>query len=618
MCGLAGWVGYDRDLTRHGDTVSAMARTLECRGPDDRGTWVSRHAALGHRRLSVIDLEGGRQPMHITGEDDGLPVIVYTGEVYNYRELKRELAGLGHTFRTTSDTEVVLHAYLQWGAEFAERLNGMYALAVWDPRSEELLLVRDRMGVKPLFYYPTRDGVLFGSEAKAILAHPEARAAVDREGLAEIFAIINTPGHAVFKGMREVVPGTVVRFTRGGHTTRTYWELEARPHTDGLDATIAHVRELLEDIVERQLIADVKVGTLLSGGLDSSAITALAAKVLRDQGSEERIKAFSIDFRDNEETFKGNGIWMDPDTPYAIDVARHCGAEHIVVELENNDVLDEDVRRRVLLAQDLPISTGDMEHSLYHLCKALKERVTVALSGETSDELFGGYNWFFDEEAVKGDTFPWYDAWRRLGGLAAIKEIGLWDRLGLEEYVKQRYAEALAEVPRLEGESASEARMRELSYLNISRWENFLLDRKDRISMAASLEVRVPFTDHRLVEYVFNVPWEMKTFDGREKSLLRAATAHVLPESVLKRKKSPYPSTQDLGYVRALRAKVAGLLRKDSPVLDLVPADGIRTLLDKPLESYAGLGGLWGTRAVMERLVEYDAWVREYGVRVEG
>ncbi|MEE1940141.1 asparagine synthase (glutamine-hydrolyzing) [Streptomyces sp. TRM 70361] len=617
MCGLAGWVGYDRDLTRHADTVSAMAGTLECRGPDDHGTWVSRHAALGHRRLSVIDLAGGRQPMHVTGADDGLPVIVYTGEVYNYRELRRELAGLGHTFRTTSDTEVVLHAYLEWGQEFAERLNGMYALAVWDPRGEELLLVRDRMGVKPLFYYPTRDGVLFGSEAKAILAHPEARAAVDREGLAEIFAIINTPGHAVFKGMHEVVPGTVVRFTRGGRTTRTYWELRARPHTDDLDTTVARVRELLEDIVERQLVADVKVGTLLSGGLDSSAITALAAKALRDQGAEERIKAFSVDFRDNERDFRGNGIWLDPDTPYAVEVARHCGAEHIVVELENNDVLDEDVRRRVLLAQDLPISTGDMEHSLYHLCRALKERVTVALSGETSDELFGGYNWFFDREAVEGDTFPWYDAWRRLGGLAAIREIGLWDRLGMEEYVKQRYAEALAEVPRLAGESGTEARMRELSYLNISRWEKFLLDRKDRISMATGLEVRVPFTDHRLVEYVFNVPWEMKNFDGREKSLLRAATAHVLPESVLRRRKSPYPSTQDQGYVRALRDKVAALLRTDSPVLELVPAAGLRALLDKPLESYAGLGGLWGTRAVMERLVEYDAWVREYGVRVE-
>ncbi|MEU9335491.1 asparagine synthase (glutamine-hydrolyzing) [Streptomyces sp. NPDC048290] len=616
MCGLAGWVDYDRDLTAYDSVVAAMTATMACRGPDDEGLWTSPRAALGHVRLSIIDLAGGRQPMHVTGPGDGLPVLTYTGEVYNYRELRAELISLGHEFRTSSDTEVVLHAYLEWGEEFAERLNGMYALALWDPRTEELLLVRDRMGVKPLFYHPLPGGgVLFGSEAKAILAHPEVEAVVDREGLAEIFAIINTPGHAVFRGMREVVPGTVVRFDRTGHHVRTYWQLTAQAHHDDLDTTVARVRDLLRDIVRRQLIADVPVGTLLSGGLDSSAITAIAADILREEGRTEPLTAFSIDFKNRD--FAGNGIWMDPDTPYAVEVAARCGAEHVVVELENADVLDASIRSRVLRAQDLPISTGDMEHSLLHLCTALKERVTVALSGETADELFGGYNWFFDREAVEGDTFPWYDAWRRLGGLQTMRDIGLWDRLGLDAYVKERYTEALAEVPRLPGESPDEERMRELTYLNISRWENFLLDRKDRISMAASLEVRVPFTDHRLVEYVFNVPWAMKNFDGREKSLLRAAAADVLPASVLERKKSPYPSTQDIEYVRALRAKVAALLRPGSPVLALVPAEGIQRLLDKPLESYAGLGGLWGTRAVMERLVEFDAWVGMYDVRVE-
>lgn len=620
MCGLTGWVSYGRDIEHSADILAAMTDTLVCRGPDDGGLWSSPRAALGHRRLSVIDLEGGRQPMGVSGQGahDGLPVIAYTGEVYNFHELREELAGMGHEFRTSSDTEVVLHAYLAWGEHFAERLNGMYGMAIWDPRTEELLLVRDRMGVKPLFYYPTPDGVLFGSEAKSILAHPEAEAVVDAEGLAEIFAIINTPGHAVFKGMHEVVPGTVVRFSREGVSERTYWRLEAREHTDDLDTTVTRVRELLEDAVGRQLIADVEVGTLLSGGLDSSALTAMAAKAQREKGIEEPVKAFSIDFAGNDERFEGNGIWMDPDTPYAVDVARHSGAEHIVVELESDDMLDPDVRRRVLRAQDLPISTGDMEHSLYHLCKELKRHVTVAISGETADELFGGYNWFHDAEAVEGDTFPWFDAWRRLGGLQTMKDIGLWDRLGLEEYTKRRYAEALEEVPRLEGEDPREARMRELLYLNITRWENFLLDRKDRISMAVGLEVRVPFTDHRLIEYVYNTPWDMKNFDGREKSLLRAASAHVLPESVLERKKSPYPSTQDVEYARGLRSMVEALLEDgDAPVLRIASEEGIRALLDRPVEEYAAKGGLWSPRAVLERLVEFNAWAEEYQVRLE-
>ncbi|MFF4263142.1 asparagine synthase (glutamine-hydrolyzing) [Streptomyces virginiae] len=616
MCGLAGWVDFERDLTAHTETASAMTGTMECRGPDAGGLWTSTHAILGHRRLAIIDLEGGKQPMVADADDPTQPVITYTGEVYNFQELREELRGLGHVFRTTSDTEVVLRAYVEWGAGFADRLNGIYAFAIWDPRTEELLLVRDRMGVKPLYYYPTAAGVLFGSEPKAILAHDEAEAVVDAEGLKEIFSIVKTPGHAVYQGMYEVKPATIVRFTREGRGEEKYWELQARPHTDDLDTTIGHVRELLENIVERQLVADVTVGTLLSGGLDSSAVTALAAKALTKQGVEQPIRAFSVDFVGHDERFEANVQWADPDTPFAVEVAQRVGAEHIIVELDNEDILDPEVRGTVLRAQDLPVSTGDMEYSLLVLCRALKEQMTVALSGEAADELFGGYTWFHDKEAVESNSFPWHHPFEKAGGIGALRTVGLWDKLGLTEYVKGRYAEALEEVPRLDGESGLEERMREVTYLNLTRWENFLLDRKDRISMAVSLEVRVPFTDHRLVEYVYNTPWAMKTFDGREKSLLRASMRGLLPDSVLDRKKNPYPSTQDRRYELALREQVEALLVEGAPVLRLVSEADIRKLLDVPEGSY-GVGGPWSARAVLERLIEFDAWVRAYGVRVE-
>ncbi|MFE2475900.1 asparagine synthase (glutamine-hydrolyzing) [Streptomyces sp. NPDC059389] len=616
MCGLAGWVSFQRDLTAHSDIASAMTCTMECRGPDAGGLWTSPRAILGHRRLAIIDLEGGRQPMAAAENDDTQPVITYTGEVYNFQELREELRALGHEFRSSSDTEVVLRSYLEWGADFAERLNGIYAFVIWDPRTEELLLVRDRMGVKPLYYYPTADGVLFGSEAKAILAHPEVEAVVDPEGLKEIFSIVKTPGHAVFRGMHEVVPATTVRFTREGRSTKKYWQLKATPHTDDLDTTIATVRDLLEDIVERQLVADVTVGTLLSGGLDSSAVTALAAKALAKQGVEQPLRAFSVDFTGHDNRFETNMQWADPDTPFAVEVAERVGAEHIIVELENEDILDPEVRATVLRAQDLPVSTGDMEYSLLILCRALKQRMTVALSGEAADELFGGYTWFHDKEAVELDSFPWHHPFEKLGGIGALRDVGLWDRLGLTEYVKGRYAQALEEVPRLEGETGFEERMRERTYLNLTRWENFLLDRKDRMSMAASLEVRVPFTDHRLVEYVYNTPWAMKSFDGREKSLLRAAMRGVLPDTVLDRKKNPYPSTQDRRYEIALREQVEGILVEGAPVLRLVSEADIRKLLDRPVGSYA-VGGPWSARAVLERLIEFNTWVTEYDVRVE-
>ncbi|MEU2393415.1 asparagine synthase (glutamine-hydrolyzing) [Streptomyces sp. NPDC007369] len=616
MCGLAGWVSFQRDLTSHTDLASAMTHTMECRGPDAHGLWTSPHAVLGHRRLAIIDLEGGKQPMASFVDDDTQPVLTYTGEVYNFRELREELKGLGHEFRTASDTEVVLRAYLEWGVDFAERLNGIYAFAIWDPRTEELLLVRDRMGVKPLYYYPTADGVLFGSEPKAILAHPESEAVVDAEGLKEIFSIVKTPGHAVFRGMYEVLPATVLRFTREGRTEQQYWQLRARPHTEDLDTTITTVRELLEDIVERQLVADVTVGTLLSGGLDSSAVTALAARALKKQGIEQPVRAFSVDFKGHEERFEANVQWADPDTPFAVEVAKDTGAEHIIVTLDSEDVLDDEVRSTVLRAQDLPVSTGDMEYSLLLLCRALKEQMTVALSGEAADELFGGYTWFHDEEAVELDSFPWHHPFEKAGGIGALKTVGLWDRLGLTEYVKERYAQALEEVPRLEGETGLEARMREVTYLNLTRWENFLLDRKDRISMAVSLEVRVPFTDHRLVEYVYNTPWAFKTFDGREKSLLRAAMRGVLPDSVLDRKKNPYPSTQDRKYELALRERVENILVEGAPVFRIVSEADVRRLLDVPEGSY-NVGGPWSARAVLERLIEFNTWVTEYGVRVE-
>jgi asparagine synthase (glutamine-hydrolysing) len=615
MCGTTGWVSYAHDLTRETETSAAMTGTMACRGPDAGAVWSSPHAVLGHRRLAVIDLEGGRQPM--VAEEDGVvqAVISYTGEVYNFRELRAELRARGHAFRTSSDTEVVLRAYLEWGAGLVDRLNGMYAFAVWDPRVEELLLVRDRMGIKPLYYYPTDDGVLFGSEPKAILANPAATPVVDADGLREIFTIVKTPEHAVFRGMREVRPGSLVRVTRNGLTTSRYWRLEAVEHTDDLPTTVATVREVLEDIVARQLVADVPLCTLLSGGLDSSAVTALAARTMAEQGTGP-LRAFSVDFAGHGSRFEANVQWEDPDTPFAVEVAEHVGAEHVTVLLDNADVLDPAVRLATLRAQDLPVSTGDMEYSLYLLCRELRTRSTVALSGESADELFGGYTWFHTPEAVNGDTFPWHSPFEQAGGIGALRSVGLWDRLDLGGYVKQRYVEALEEVPRLPGETGLEARMREVGHLNLTRWMNFLLDRKDRISMAVGLEVRVPFCDHRLVEYVFNTPWAMKSFDGREKSLLRAAMAGLLPESVLRRKKNPYPSTQDLRYETALRGLVEATLTPGAPVLELVGEAGIRRLLDAPVGAYR-VGGPWGARAVLERLVEFDTWVTDHGVRLE-
>jgi asparagine synthase (glutamine-hydrolysing) len=256
MCGITGWVSFDRDLSRDRVAIDAMTETMACRGPDAVGLWSDRHAALGHRRLAVIDLPGGAQPMSVS-TPNGDVVMVYSGEVYNFTELRDELIAKGQRFHTSSDTEVVLRAYLQWGEALAERLNGMYAFAIWDARVRKLVMIRDRMGIKPFYFYRIPDGVLFGSEPKAILANPIAKRIVDLDGLRELLVPVKTPKQAIWRGMNEVEPGTIVTVAENGIREHAYWRLDSKLHTDDRQTTVVRVRELLDDIVSRQLVADV-------------------------------------------------------------------------------------------------------------------------------------------------------------------------------------------------------------------------------------------------------------------------------------------------------------------------------------------------------------------------
>ncbi|WP_336159383.1 asparagine synthase (glutamine-hydrolyzing) [Amycolatopsis sp. VC5-11] len=612
MCGITGWVEFSGRAAAGREAVArAMTATMACRGPDAQGVWTGRHAVLGHRRLAVIDLADGRQPMAAVRDGEPVAVLSFCGEVYNFRQLRGELAARGHRFRTRSDTEVVLHAYLEWGEGLADRLNGMYAMAVWDVRAERLVLLRDRMGVKPLYYALTPNGLVFGSEPKALLEHPEVGRKVGADGVREVLDMVKTPGQAVFAGMAEVRPGSLVRFGRSGAAERRYWSLPVREHSDSLATTVATVRELLEDIVSRQLVADVPLCTLLSGGLDSSAVTALAARKLGTA-----VRSFSVDFAGAAERFQPDAVRGAADAPFARDLARHVGAEHTEILLDSADLVDPGVRAAVLRATDLPPAFwGDMWPSLYLLFRAVRARSTVALSGESADELFGGYRWFRNPAAANADTFPWLTkgSARYFGGLSLLDK-GLVASLDLPGYRADRYRDALAEVPALPGEPETDRRMRTVTHLNLTRFVQTLLDRKDRMSMAVGLEVRVPFCDHRLVEYVYNVPWAMKTFDGKEKSLLRAAVADLLPRSVLERVKTPYPATQDPAYERALRAELAGVLEDgDGPVLPLLDLDRARQAVDRPLRDVS----LPYARGGLEMALWLNRWLSEYRVELD-
>jgi len=629
MCGIAGWVDFTAASTTPGNASSvlaAMTDELACRGPDGVGQWLAPHVALGHRRLSVIDPAGGHQPMIAAVDGRSLAVITYCSEVYNYRDLRTELMARGHHFTTSCDTEVVLHAYLEWGEDFVDRLNGIYAFAIWDIARQALIMVRDRLGVKPLYYQRTPAGVRFGSELKALLAHPQVRPVVDIDGLRELLSLAATPGHAGYRDIRQVIPGELVRVDRTGVHTRRYWRLPERGHTDDRPTTIDTVRGLLEDIVDRQLVADVPLGVLLSGGLDSSVITALAARALRARGGGP-VRTFAVDFEGYLEGFRPEYMRETPDAPYVAMMAAHVGAEHRDVTLSTADLLDPGNRMTALRALDLPYARGDRDTTMYLLCRAVREHCTVVLTGESADEVFGGYWWFHDPAIVAGDTFPWLAMFGHplddgVDSTTSLLDPALLKQLDLPAYRADAYRTALAEVPHAEmphagtadGTVATERRMRELAYLGLTRLLPLLVDRAERLSMAAPLELRVPFLDHRLVEYVFATPWATKSFDGREKSLLRAATRDLLPHPIAERRKAPFPATQDVAYELGLRRELTALLdRPGSRVAALLNLDRARRLVTTPPPAHTANE----SRAQVELVLRLASWLERYPVDLD-
>lgn len=563
--------------------------------------WLAPHVALGHRRLAIVDLEGGKQPMVVHPRSTGAPVVLtYSGEVYNFRELRAQLTARGHRFETVSDTEVLLHAYLEWGAAFVDHLTGMFAFAIWDAGREELLLVRDRLGVKPLYYHVYDGGLLFGSEPKAILANPLFTARTSEDKLPILFnPRLSMPWETPFTDLRQVQPGHLVRFDRAGGHESPYWRLVSREHHDDTATTAARVREILEDVVVHQLVADVPLCTLLSGGLDSSAITALAAA-----HQPPGLRSFSVDFQGADDDFRATALRPERDTPspwrpphtWVSSTPRSCSTRK----------RSPGSYRRRCSPGTRPASASSTPPCL--LFRAIRERSTVALSGEAADEVFGGYPWFFDQDTVWGDTFPWLGNSPRLTDCLAPDVRA---RIRPDDDERDRYATLRARVPRLPGESGLQARMREVLYLSLQGPLVYLLDRKDRMSMAVGLEVRVPFCDHTLLEYVWNVPWKMKFADGREKSLLRAAVADLLPAEVLERRKSAYPATFSPAHAKTVRAALDAVLDDgDSPLAGLLDVPRVRELA-------AGQGRMM-TMAdnlhLLLPLIEVDRWMRGYNV----
>lgn len=612
MCGIVGWVNWEHSVNGQAAFLERMMGTLAARGPDAQGQWISQHAAIGHRRLTIVDPEGGEQPM-VREHRGRTCVISYNGELYNTPELRQELERRGCIFSTRSDTEALLYSYLEWGTACLEKLNGIFAFAIWDETHEELFLARDRIGVKPLFY-SQGPAFYFSSELKALLAHQDIRPRVSEEGLAEVLMMgpAKTPGHGIFTDVHELRPGWAMKVSRAGGRPFRYWSLVSRVHREDLNTTAERIRELLRDTVERQLVSDVPVCTLLSGGLDSSAITVFAAQAFQNLG-RGRLHTYSIDYVNNAQFFRTSDFQPNSDAPWANKVAKLVGSIHHSVVIDSPELTA--ALKNATLAKDLP-GMADVDSSLYLFCREVKKGATVALSGECADEIFGGYPWFHQAEALTTPMFPWI---RYLSERVALWNPSLFKSFSPEEYVRLRYEQTIAETPRLEGEEPLAGRRREIFYLNLLWFMTALLDRKDRMSMATGLEVRVPFADHRLVEYVWNIPWEMKTCDNMAKGILRRALSGLLPKDVLYRRKSPYPKTHNPAYADAVRSWLKAILAdSSSPLHQVIHEPRIRQLTEAPSEVFDKpfFGQLMGTPQLMAYLIQVDTWLKEYKVQI--
>lgn len=613
MCGIAGFCDFEGDFLsasmKWRQVLTEMRTAIAHRGHDQTGEYLRRHVGLAHTRLSIRDLAGGAQPM-VRRRGESEYAIVYNGEIYNADELKEELLRRGYRFETTCDTEVILCGYMEYGMEVAKKLNGIFAFAIWDGNEEALFLCRDRMGVKPLFYAVEGDTLVFGSEPKALFAHPQVEPRADLDSFREIFGLgpARTPGCGVFRGLREVKPGCVAAYTRGGLREDPYWSLEARPHTDSYEQTVERVSWLLRDAVKRQLVSDVPVCSFLSGGIDSTVVTAIASRQLEGEG--KTLNTFSFDFAHNDACFQANSFQPTRDRPYVDQVLSLYPLHHTYLECDEAtlaDLLDDAV-----VMKDLPGMT-DVDASLLYFCGLVKEHNKVALTGECADEIFGGYPWFYRPELLHAHGFPWSSDLSARTALLSEEAIRALD---LEDYVGQQYRDTLAQVPALPEERGEALRRRQMSYLNLRWFMQTLLDRMDRTSMAWGLEARVPFADHRIVEYVYNVPWDMKYREGMEKRLLRDACKDQLPPELLYRKKSPYPKTYSPAYEALLAERFRRMLDDpQAPVHRFLDRKKAERFLAQPKDyGRPWFGQLMAGPQMLAYFLQVNFWMERYGV----
>ena len=614
MCGFVGVVNFKENLTSKKNVLLAMNEALKKRGPDECGYYVSDNALLGHRRLIVIDPEGGKQPMSFTYQGNTY-VIVYNGQIYNTEELKENLKQNNIPLESHSDTEILLKAYVLYKEEIVHKLNGIFAFAIWNEKEKTLFMARDHFGVKPLFYTIYNNHLIFASEVKAILQYPGVSPVLDHQGISEMFGIgpAHTNGITAFKNIYELKPANYMVYNESGTHLKRYWKLKSKPHKDNFEQTCEKVQYLLEDSIKNQLVSDVPLCTFLSGGLDSSIITLYAAEYCKNHGLPT-LDTYSVDYVDNDKNFQKTDFQPNSDNYYINLMQSKLNTNHHTVMLDTPELAK--ALEDAMVARDFP-GMADVDSSLLLFCKNVKNDATVTLTGECADEIFGGYPWFFREDALTSGTFPWSLAISERQHLLN-PEIG--EKIDLKEYIDYRYNESLDDVEIIEEDSAETKEKRKISHLTLNWFMQTLLDRSDRMGMYNGFEIRVPFCDYRLAEYVWNIPWEIKALNGREKGLLRYIMKDKLPAEIVDRKKSPYPKTWNPTYLKAVKEMLSKIMEdKNAPINTLLNRDYIMQILETDGKAFTRpwFGQLMTGPQLMAYLCQVNMWLERYEPKIE-
>lgn len=608
MSGFAGIVSCNDELSREFENVTHMTKTLLKRGSSNVKVKNYTNAIMGE-----TDFETHLAPERLCPisalRGEGELCVCFDGLIYNSSEL---LCALGENADADfSDAELVLSAYSKWGAGCVRRLNGIFAFAIWDEKRRELFLARDRFGIKPLYFTLRGERLYFSSEIKGLLAHPSIDAVIDKTGLCEIlgFSPARVRGSGVFKNIREIMPANCATFNKNGFNTYMYWQLSSHAFTETFDECLEHTRELVFSAVDRQLEKKGRdLCFFLSGGLDSSAIVALAAK---KYGSG--INTFSLKYKGNDEFFSPTEYQPASDDEFIAQMVDTFGTTHTTVEIDSEGLIKH--LGDAVSARDLP-GMADVDSSLYFLCREMGNDFSGALSGECADEIFGGYPWFHRQEDFEADIFPWA---KNLELRRNLVNPQLMCGDEIEIFIREKYAESIESTPRLLGESDDEARRREIAFLNLNWFMYTLGARSERIGMNCGLEIRMPFCDSDLAEYMWNVPWKYKAYEGREKGLLRKALVGVLPDEILHRKKSPFPKTHNPEYESMVKGTLLEILEdKSSAICGVLNKEYLKSVMTQPSDcKNPWFGQLMQTPQLFAYAVQTELWLKKYKVRIE-